>query len=168
MSALSDAMRLTASSPDALADIARQAGVSVRQAAVARAGKPINAGAYLALCGAVGIDPLSGSPRSTKTVSSNVEWWLLSHALQITRGLKGLNQRKAAKLIGVSTSTVCRAETGKPISIAAMMKVCVFVGVHPDGYTSPAACTRSVGFTGNPTETRCSDLDIGRGNDARA
>lgn len=168
MNHLSEAMRRTASSPDDLADIARKADVSVRQAAVARAGKPINSGAYLALCGAAGVDPLSGLPRPTKTVSSNVEWWLLSHALHITRGLKGLNQRKAAKLIGISTSTVCRAETGKPVSIVAMIRICNFIGVHPDGYTSPLNCRRRPVSRETPTETRCSDLSIDRGHAAPA
>jgi DNA-binding XRE family transcriptional regulator len=166
--ALSVAMQLGAPSHDALADIACQAGVTVRQAALARAGKPINAGAYLALCGVAGVDPIDGSPRQIKTVSPNVVWWQLSGALYITRGLRRLDQRSAAKLIGVSPSTVCRVEAGQPVSVANMIKVCAFVGVHPDGYTAPlnSPC-RSVS-RGTPTETRCSDLDLRRGGAAHA
>ena len=114
MTPLADALRLSASSPEALSATAIRAGVA-RQAALARAGKPIAAGAYLALCAAAGIDPVDGKCRPVKCVSSNVMlWWLLSAALYITRGLQQVDQRSAAKAIGVSPSTICRAS--KPAS----------------------------------------------------
>jgi DNA-binding XRE family transcriptional regulator len=167
-SALANALRVSAVSPESFAAIAAQAVVTRRQVALARAGKPINAGAYLALCGAVGVDPVDGSPRPVKAISSNVAWWLLSAALYITRSLRRLDQRSAAKLIGVSPSTVCRVESGKPVSIAAMAKACAFIGVHPDGYTAPLGCPCAAVTRETPPETRCSDLDIGRGNTAHA
>jgi hypothetical protein len=83
--ALAKALQASASSPDELAAIAAGANVTPRQAALARAGKPINAGSYLALRGAVGVDPVDGAPRPPKTISANVVWWLLSAALYITR-----------------------------------------------------------------------------------
>jgi transcriptional regulator with XRE-family HTH domain len=159
-SALANALRVSAVSPESFAAIAAQAAVTRRQVALARAGKPINAGAFLALCGAVGVDPVDGSPRPVKAISSNVAWWLLSAALYITRGLRRLDQRRAAKVIGVSPSTVCRVETGKPVSIAALVKVCAFVGVHPDGYTAPLDCPCAAVTRETATETRCSDLDF--------
>jgi DNA-binding XRE family transcriptional regulator len=168
MSALANALQASASSPAALVAIAVQADVTPRQVALARAGKPINAGAYLALCSAVGIDPVDGASRPVKTVSANVVWWLLSAALYISRGLRRLDQRSAAKAIGVSPSTVCRVEAGKPVSVANMIKVCSFVGVHPDGYTAPVGCSRGVVSRETPTETRCSDLDIDNGSAAHA
>jgi DNA-binding XRE family transcriptional regulator len=161
MSAPANAMRSAASSLVTVAALADQAGVTPRQVSLARAGKPINAGAYLALCGAIGIDPVDGSPRPVKTVSANVEWRLLGTALHITRNLRQLNQRSAAKAIGVSPSTVCRVETGRPVSVANVVKVCAFVGVHPDGYTVPVSRE-------TPTETRCSSLDIHREHPAHA
>jgi hypothetical protein len=162
MSALANALRSSAGSSDRLAALAAEAAVTPRQASMARAGKPINAGAYLALCGAVGVDPCDGTPRPIKAVSADVIWWLLSAALYITRGLRQLDQRSAAKAIGVSPSTVCRVECGQPVSIGNMIKVCAFIGVHPDGYTAPLNCPCIVVSRGTPTETRCSDLDIGR------
>jgi transcriptional regulator with XRE-family HTH domain len=158
MNALANAVLTSASSTSALA---AEAGITGRQVALARAGKPINAGAYLALCGVVGVNPVDGSPRPIKTVSPNVVWWLLSGALYITRGLRRLDQRSAAKLIGVSPSTICRVEAGNPVSIANMIKVCTFIGVHPDGYTAPVGRARSAVSRETPTETRCSDLEIG-------
>jgi DNA-binding XRE family transcriptional regulator len=162
MSTLADAMRLSDLPPKALA---AQAGVSVRQVALGRTGKPIGAGVYLALCGAVGVDPVDGTRRPVKSVSAAIAWWLLSAALYITRRLRQLDQRSAAKVIGVSPATVCRVESGKPVSIAALIKVSAFIGVHPDGYTVPAAaCTRATVSRVTLTETRCSDLRIDRGH----
>lgn len=157
-SALAYALRVSAVSPESWAAVAAQAAVTRRQVALARAGKPINAGAYLALCGAVGVDPVDGSPRPVKAISSNVAWWLLSAALYITRGLRRLDQRSAAKVIGVSAATVCRVECSKPVNIVNMLKVCAFVGVHPDGYTAPLGCPCAAVTRETGTETRCSDL----------
>jgi DNA-binding XRE family transcriptional regulator len=160
MSAPANALR-SVTLPVAIAALADQAGVTPRQVSLACAGKAINAGAYLALCGAIGIDPVDGSPRPVKTISANVEWWLLGTALRIARELRRLNQRRAAKAIGVSPSTVCRVETGRPVSITNVVKVCAFVGVHPDGYTAPVSRE-------TPTETCCSSLDIHREHPAHA
>jgi transcriptional regulator with XRE-family HTH domain len=160
VNALANTLQTVAASPSALTGLAAQADVPPRQVAMARAGKPINAGAYLALCGAAGVDPVDGSPRPTKAVSCHVEWWLLGTALRITRGLRRLNQRNAARAIGVSPSTVCRVEKSSQVSIANMVKVCAFIGVHPDGYTVPVGCARSIVSRETPTETRCSDSKI--------
>jgi hypothetical protein len=83
MSALANTLQASASSSAALAAIAVRAAITPRQVALARAGKPINAGAYLALCGAAGVDPVAGAQRPVKVVSANVVWWLLSAALYI-------------------------------------------------------------------------------------
>lgn len=168
MSPLADALRLSASSPEALSATAIRAGVTPRQVAMARAGKPIAAGAYLALCAAAGINPVDGKCRPVKCVSSNVVWWLLSAALYITRGLRRLDQRSAAKAIGVSPSTICRVEAGKPVSITNMIKVCAFIGVHPDAYTMPVRCACGTVSRETPTETRCSDLNFPLGEAAHA
>lgn len=168
MSALANVLRLSTSTPDMLVAVAKRAGVTPRLASLARAGKSINAGAYLALCGATGINPLDGAPRPVKRVSPNVMWWLLSAALHITRGLRRLDQRSAAKVIGVSPSTVCRVEAGNPVSAANMIKVCAFVGVHPDGYTAPLHCPCSIVSRETSTETRCSNLENGDGDSAQA
>ena len=90
-----------------------------------------------------------------KKLSPNVVWWILSGALHITRSLKKLDQRSAAKAIGISPATVCRVERGRPASIAALLKVCAFVGVHPDGYTVPLKCPRKIISRGTGTEASC-------------
>jgi DNA-binding XRE family transcriptional regulator len=160
MNSLAALLQSSASSWAMLDAIAQQAGVTPRQASMARAGKPVNAGAYLALCAAVGIDPISGAARPEKALSPNVVWWLLSAALHITRNLRKLDQRAAADAIGISPATVCRVEQGRPVSIGVMLKVCAFIGVHPFGYTAPLVCPPEIVSRGTRTETHCSRSDI--------
>ena len=160
MNALTNTLQSSASSWTELDAIARQAGVSPRQASLARAGKPVNAGAYLALCAATGIDPVDERSRPAKVLSPNVVWWLLSGALYITRHLKKLDQRNAAEVIGISAASVCRVECGQPVSIGVLLKVCAFIGVHPDGYTAPLNGPSEIVSRGTCTETYCSSSDI--------
>jgi transcriptional regulator with XRE-family HTH domain len=160
MSALSNELQSSASSWAALDELARRADVTSRQASLARAGKPVNAGAYLALCAATGIDPVDGKSRPAKVLSPNVVWWLLSGALYITRHLKKLDQRAAAEAIGISAATVCRVERGHPVSIGVLLKVCAFIGVHPFGYTAPLVCPPDIVSRGTSTETFCFRSEI--------
>jgi DNA-binding Xre family transcriptional regulator len=160
MNALSNELQSSASSWSALDEMARRAGVTSRQVSLARAGKPVNAGAYLALCAVTGIDPVDGKSQPAKALSPNVVWWLLSGALYVTRHLKKLDQRTAAEIIGISAASVCRVECGKPVSIGVMLKVCAFIGVHPFGYTAPLVCPPEIVSRGTPTETCCSSSDI--------
>lgn len=160
MNSLANTLQSSASSWGALDEVARQAGVTSRQASLARAGKPVNAGAHLALCAAVGVDPVDGRSRPAKALSANVVWWLLSGALYITRHLKKLDQRAAAAAIGISAASVCRVERGHPVSIGIMLKVCTFIGVHPFGYTAPLVCPAEIVSRGTSTETYCSRSNI--------
>ena len=155
MSALSDALKVSASTWADLDAIARQAGITPRQASMARAGKQIHAGAHLALCATIGIDPIDGKMRPVKVLSPNVVWWLLSGELYITRSLKKLDQRAAAKLIGVSPVSVCRTERGQPVSIEVLLKVYVFIGIRPDAYTAPLTAPPQIVPRRTSTETFC-------------
>jgi hypothetical protein len=160
MNALSTALQSLISSRTALDSLARQAGIMPRQVSLARSGKAINAGAHLALCAAAGVDPVDGAAQPVKVVSADVVWWLLSGALYITRNLRKLDQRGAATAIGVSPSTVCRVECGKPVSAENMIKVCAFIGVHPYGYSAPLGRPGVAVSRGTSTETCCSNSDI--------
>jgi DNA-binding XRE family transcriptional regulator len=155
MTALSNLLQTTAASWPELDAVAKRAGVPSKLASMARAGKPINAGAYLALCAAIGIDPVDGKPRPTKRLSPTMAWWLLASALFVTRSLKKLDQRAAAKVIGISPATVCRVERGQPVSIGVLIKICRFVGAHPDDYTAPLVCPQEIVSRETCTETRC-------------
>jgi DNA-binding XRE family transcriptional regulator len=159
MTPLSEALQAVASSWSDLDAVARLAGVPSKLASMARAGKPINAGAHLALCAAAGIDPVGGRPRPVKQLSPHVVWWLLSGALYITRSLKKLDQRAAAREIGVSSATVCRIECGQPVSIGVLIKICNFVGQHPDGYAAPLVCSPETVSRATTSVTPCSHSD---------
>jgi DNA-binding XRE family transcriptional regulator len=140
---LAKALQVAAPSSTALAEIADRAGGLRRQIFRARAGKQINAGAFLALCAVIGIDPVNGLPRPVRVVPSSIAWPMVGAALRIARRLRHHDQRSAAQVIGMSAATVCRIEAGDPVSIESLLSVCRFIGVHPDHYAEPES------FTGN-------------------
>jgi hypothetical protein len=119
---LADALREVAASPAAAIAVADRAGAGMRGSVHrARAGKPINAGAYLALCGALGLDPVDGSPRPPKSVSGHVAWPMVGAGLRIARRLRHQDQRSAAKAIGISAATLCRVEAGDAVSVKTLI-----------------------------------------------
>jgi DNA-binding XRE family transcriptional regulator len=129
-------LRTVAVSP---VDIADRVGADMRGAilrARARAGKPINAGAYLALCGAIGLDPVDGSARQMKHVPAHVAWPMVGAGLRIARRLRHQDQRSAARVIGISAATLCRVEAGDAASVETLLAVCKFIGTHPDHYST--------------------------------
>jgi hypothetical protein len=132
---LAATLRTVAASP---LDIADRVGADMRGAIFrARAGKPINAGAYLALCGAIGLDPVDGSARQVKRVAAHVAWPMVGVGLKIARCLRHQDQRSAAKAIGISAATLCRVEAGSAASVETLIAVCKFIGTHPDHYSMP-------------------------------
>jgi DNA-binding Xre family transcriptional regulator len=133
-STLTATLRTVAASP---ADIADHIGGDMRRAIFrAPAGKPINAGAYLALCGAVGLDPVDGLPRPTRRGPAHVSWSSVGAALKFARGLRHQDQRSAAKAMGISAATLCRVEAVDAVSVETLVAVCKFIGTHPDHYSS--------------------------------
>jgi hypothetical protein len=119
----------------AACEIADRAGPCMRrQVFRARAGRPVNAGAFLALCGAAGIDPVDGSARPPKRVPACIAWPLVGAGLRITRRLRRQELRSTARQIGVCAATLCRVEAGDAVSIESLLAVCRFVGVHPEHY----------------------------------
>jgi hypothetical protein len=134
---LAAALRQLAPSPAAAVEIADRAGADMRRHVFrARAGKPINAGAFLALCGAIGVDPVDCSPRAPRRVSARIEWRLVGAGLRIVRLVLRQDQRSAAKAIGISAATLCRVEAGDAVSVQTLLAVCAFIGVHPEHYAS--------------------------------
>jgi DNA-binding XRE family transcriptional regulator len=136
-SALAAALIEVASSPSAAVEIADRAGPDMRGHVFrARSGKPINAGAFIALCGAVGIDPVDGSARPPRRVPARITWPMVGAGLRVVRRLRHQDQRSAAKTIGISPATLCRVEAGDAVSVDTLLAVCAFIGVHPEHYTS--------------------------------
>jgi DNA-binding XRE family transcriptional regulator len=134
---LAAALKVITASPAAAIEIADRAGPDMRGNIFrARSGKPINAGAFVALCGAVGIDPVDGSARPPRRVSSRIAWPTVGASLRIVRRLRHQDQRSAAKTIGISAATLCRVEAGDAVSVHTFLAVCRFIGVHPEHYAS--------------------------------
>jgi hypothetical protein len=133
----------------AACEIADRAGADLRRHVFrARAGRPVNAGAFLALCGAAGIDPVDGSARSPKRVPAGIAWSLVGEGLRITRRLRREELRSAARHVRLSPATLSRAEAGDALSIESLLAVCRFIGVHPEHY----ACERVSRETGTETD----------------
>jgi hypothetical protein len=130
---LASVLREMAPNSSAAVEIADRAGPDLRrQVFRARAGKPIHAGAFLALCGAVGIDPASGTVRPSKKVPPEIMWPMVGTGLKIVRRLRYLDQRAAAQIVGASAATICRVEGGVAVSVESFLAICRFMGVHPD------------------------------------
>jgi hypothetical protein len=124
----------------ALAALAIRAGVPRRAISRIVADQPVNAGAFLNVCGALGLDPVTGGGRPL-AVGFDIQWGFFGCGLKRTRMLRKLSVRQAAQLANVSVATVSRAEAGRPISAESYLALCAFIGPHPHHYARR--------FTGN-------------------
>jgi hypothetical protein len=91
---------------------------------------------YLKLCGALGIDTMTGEAAETKQIG-DLDWDLLGLGFRLTRRVRGLRTvRAAAKAIGdgASPATLSRLENGQPISINGVIAICKFIGTKPEHY----------------------------------
>ena len=137
---LSNEARKIAAERAGLAALAVRADVPRRAISRILAGQPVNAGTYLRVCGALGIDPVTGE--SCPPVGGfDIQWWLFACGVKMTRMLHQFSTRRAARLIKVSGATISRAEAGRPISAESYLALCAFIGTHPHHYANS--------FTGN-------------------
>jgi hypothetical protein len=141
-----EAIQKTSSDPAALAGLALRAGVPRRAISRLIAEQPVNASDYLNVCGALGLDPVSGQARAPAN-GFDVQFWFFAYGLKGTRIIRKLSVRETAKLAGLSIATISRAEAGRPISAANYFALCSFIGLHPHHYAHR--------FTGN---VQCNSL----------
>jgi Helix-turn-helix len=141
-----EAIQKTSSVPAALAGLAVRAGVPRRAISRLIADQPVNASDHLNVCGALGLDPVSGRASAISN-GYQVQFWFFAYGLKGTRIIRKLSVREAAKLAGVSIATISRAEAGRPISAANYFALCSFIGLHPHHYAHR--------FTGN---VQCNSL----------
>lgn len=117
-----------------------------------------NAEAHMALCFALGIDPVNGSDRTPAPRPIEIYWPLFATAVALKRAGLGLNIRDGARAAGVSVAVMSRAENQFVLSAAMMFKLCAWVGVHPEIYTRfrPPGRAAAVGKLtgGNPSVSR--------------
>ncbi len=124
--------------PGEMAALSDRAGVQRTVGARARAGRKVNATAYLLLSSSVGIDVVTGErgAGSRPYAGSSIVWWIFGSALFLTRSGRRLDLRSAADLIGVSAATLSRAECGQPIAIESYLRVTAFIGLPPQSFLS--------------------------------
>lgn len=125
------------------ASIARAAGVGPTAISRVVAGQPVRAEAYLRLCGAVGINSLTGEPAPIQPVG-DIDWGMLALAVELRRRVRKIkSQRALARAIGgqVSHVTLSRFEKHKRVSAEHLVAVCRFLGIPPDHYCgAPERC----------------------------
>jgi len=137
------AIRACGVTSKALQQLCKESGIDLHCIERALKGKAISADAYLSLCAATGIDPVNGKPCAPHQVG-NIIWGFLGYGLKITRGLRYLSTRDAASLAGVSHTIIVGIEAGRMVSTASLLKICAFMNVHPEGYTTPLCAGRRI------------------------
>lgn len=106
---------------------------AIRHAINGAKGHPTDAGDYLRLCAAIGIDPMDGH-RDTSHVPGELDRKLFAAGVRLTRYGRKQTMRDAAKEMGMSATTLCMIENGMVRSIDSMLAACRYVGVHPCHY----------------------------------
>ena len=135
----------------AFADLVDRAGVPKASAWRARAGahgRPTRAEHHLRLCAVLGIDPVNGHaipPRAPAPLLA----WFFACAVKGNRFLKGHNIRQAAKVMGISITSLSRIENGDVRSFECMWAACRYVGAHPFDYVEPECFMKNM--IGNKT-----------------
>jgi hypothetical protein len=127
--------------------VSARTGVPGKIGARARAGRKVSATAFLLLCKAVGLDVARGVAVSpVPRAGYEIAWWIFGAGLFHTRGLRRIDLRTAADIVGVSAATLSRAERGQPMSVESFLRISAFIGIPPESFLS---------FTGN---TNCNTL----------
>lgn len=147
------ARAVVAACPDEAARRVFAAAYGVGYGTLARAasGQALRPENYLALCAALGLDPVTcEAPRGPMApYGGAVLWWLFGAAVAIARTLKGHDARTAAKEAGASLAAVSRAENGTPLSAANFLRLSAYAGQHPHAWTSTRDPARERCFTGS-------------------
>jgi hypothetical protein len=148
--------------PTQMAAVSDRAGVPRKIGARARAGRKVNATAYLLLCSAVEIDVVTGARvvDRRRCAGLSIVWWIFGSALFLTRTLRRLDLRSAADLVGVSAATLSRAEHGQPIAIESYLRIAAFIGVPSETFLCFAGNVHCNTLKPNDSEeARQSDLE---------
>lgn len=114
--------------------LAERAGVNGRLVRRAVRGIDINAGAYLKLCGAIGIDPVTGKNTKPQQIG-DLSWSAVGCGLRMSRMFRRHGMLDVEREIGdISKTTISRVEHGEPASIDHLLAICRYIGPHPHHY----------------------------------
>lgn len=126
--------------------LSERSGVDLNTLDRACKGRRIAADPYLALCAAIGIDPVTGAPCAPHAVGK-VLWCFLGYGLMGHRLLRKVDQRAAAAQAGLTHPLICGVEKGRSVSTESLLKICAWMGVHPEAHTTPLCAGVSRGNT---------------------
>lgn len=130
------AQRLAAMTAGERMDLAKRAGVDPELAHRAAGTadrcnvKPFDGPAFIQLCAALGLDPLTGEQTNVSPEGPFVPEHF-GCALRIARYSAKMTQRKAVKAWGVEKTAIHRAEHGIPISVAPLLGLFRAIDRHP-------------------------------------
>lgn len=141
--------------------LAAKAGVPAGIAMLA-ASRIVNAEAFLSLCHATGIDPVTGEAREIIIRPIIIDWQQFALAVRMRRAYPWTDIRTAAKRAKVSMATFSRAANGHPLSIGSMLKLCAYAGVHPDLYAQPRPTGQEAYHTALTAGRRVSRKTVGK------
>ena len=92
--------------------------------------KPFEAGAFVQLCAAMRLDPMTGEPIRVHADGPFVPEHF-AVAVKLARMAGKLTQREAAKAWGVEKTVPYRAEKAVPISVEPLLALCRAMNRHP-------------------------------------
>lgn len=141
--------------PTQLGVVAANAGVSPVAARRARKPGAGDTSSFVLLCAALGIDGLSGEPTPpSPRPGCTFSFLQFGIVLFFARSQAGRSIRAFAPLVELSTATVSRAESGKPVCVETVITVCRYVRMPPAVFLC---------FTGNQHCNSQSNNEISRG-----
>lgn len=129
--------------------LAIEAGVDRPRAFQARRGVTVPASDFMRLCGAIGLDPLSGdriAPRAT----GDVAWWALGAAITMARAAnKHPGIRDAARAARTHIRALSDVDNLKPVCVTTFLKLCRYVEISPFVFAPPPPVDPPACFTRN-------------------
>jgi hypothetical protein len=136
-------------------------GLGYHALVVAAQAKPLPADEHLALCAALGVDPVTlASPAADMPPFGGAVLWIsFGCALTIARHLKGHDQRATAEAARVSLVTVSRAEHGRPLSVASFVRLSSYAGLHPHVWTAAPRAHEAIAALGGDRAAAAADRD---------
>ena len=121
--------------PEEVVALARTYGIDGRLARRAAREIPVNANAYLKLCAACGIDPMTGATGVQRTIADLDRNRL---AIQVLLAIIGGNSlRKLAKTWKVEYTAINRAKHQLPVNVDNFLKICAGLRMHPHAFLAP-------------------------------
>ncbi|MFG1247635.1 hypothetical protein [Xanthobacter flavus] len=154
---LAAALRLAPLSAEEIATLQDMPGLAAARRVIpaARAGRPVNADAYLSLCRVKGWDPLTcrAADKGMPPWRGAIVWPHLALTLRHEADVLGKGVRPCAKRAGVSASTWWRVSSGQPVSVANLVRLCAYFDRHPHEVTAPEIPARAPARPNVPRET---------------